>query len=244
MTVWVWVVLTCNRMKILPQSEADDPGEHSPSEDRGHQVGRGLRFGTSVGARWAYCQLYPTEVKIADWMVGLKETVHDSGKRLLIIWTQLPIKILPPSHAPETMCWLAEIVYGSVWTTVFPSRVQPRLYIFYVHTLNGQLEDHEEQLAEFDKNVYRISKLWSAPLSSPDLASPYCAVRRERVSDPSLERNPLIWPHKAELLGLRPSVVKPVYICGCRGGLSVLLCTGPSSFVFFFTFYLNIQSVV
>ena len=121
-------------MKILPQSEADDPGEHSPSEDRGHQVGRGLRFGTSVGARWAYCQLYPTEVKIADWMVGLKETVHDSGKRLLIIWTQLPIKILPPSHAPETMCWLA---------------TRPEL--FGQHTLKGWLEDCEEQLAEFDK---------------------------------------------------------------------------------------------
>ena len=66
-------------------------------------------------------------------MVGslVKNTVCDSGERL------------------------AGIVYGSVQATIFVYHVEGKDCVhFWTHILKRQLEDQEEQLAEFDKTVY------------------------------------------------------------------------------------------
>ena len=59
-----------------------------------------------------------------------------------------------PLCAHEAKCWLAGIVYGSVRAILFPNyraRTGCEHQGFYwVYAQNGQLEDCEEQLAEFD----------------------------------------------------------------------------------------------
>ena len=67
----------------------------------------------------------------------------------------------PPFPAPEAPCWLAGIVYGLVQAIMFVYHVQSQSCVqtsefFGAQTLNGQLEDSEEQFAEFNKRCIRL----------------------------------------------------------------------------------------
>ena len=71
---------------------------------------------------------------------------------------------LHPSRAPEATYWMVGVVYPLVQAIMFASCLQREdcvRALFWVHTLNDQLEDHKEQFAEFypqkkwlDKNYW------------------------------------------------------------------------------------------
>ena len=77
-------------------------------------------------------------------------------ERLFIVKLNSQSNDTPPFRAPVATPWMAWIVYGSAQATMFVAHLQSQDYLrlegFFVnaHTLNGGLEDHEEQFAEFE----------------------------------------------------------------------------------------------
>ena len=65
----------------------------------------------------------------------------------------------PPFHPPKETCWLARIVYGSVWTIMFVSHVQSQDCVGFFSLespLSEQQEDCEDQFAEFDNECIEL----------------------------------------------------------------------------------------
>ena len=98
------------------------------------------------------------------------------GRRLLIFECNSQSNYTPPCRDPEPTCWLARIVSGTVWATLFVSHLQSQDSAqtdFWAHTLDKQLEESEENLAEFDYNFNRLrsrtaslmDNWWIVPLS-------------------------------------------------------------------------------
>ena len=87
-------------------------------------------------------------------------------KLLLILELNSQSNYTPPLRAPEALCWLVGIVYGSVRATTLVSHLQSQDCVqtpeFY-----GQLEDCEEQLAEWDKKRMGLESP-TAPLNPFD----------------------------------------------------------------------------
>ena len=87
--------------------------------------------------------------------------------RLVLVWKVADIcaqsncnQITPlPPMLLMRVCWLARIVYGTVCFPFTDPGLRLISWVFFfflsewVITLNGQLEDREEQLAEFDKSA-------------------------------------------------------------------------------------------
>ena len=90
---------------------------------------------------------------------GIKDAICNSFSQKADIWAQQPIKCPPPpSVLLKHACWLAGIVFGSVWATMFVSHSQSQDCVayeqqrsFWLLTLNRQQEDREEQFFVFEK---------------------------------------------------------------------------------------------
>ena len=99
-------------------------------------------------------------------------------RRLFIFELNSQSNYTPLFRAPEAPCWLAGIVYGLGQATMFDSHLQSldEHQIFcWVQTQNWQLEDPEEQFAEFDKKWIGLESQ-TAPLN---LVWPTTAVNEE-----------------------------------------------------------------
>ena len=90
----------------------------------------------------------------------LKGIVLVPGERSLIFELNSQSNDNPPSHAPKATCWLAVIVYGSVWAPFVCYHLQSQdcagapdtwaCKAMYEHTIDGQAENREETFTEFD----------------------------------------------------------------------------------------------
>ena len=83
----------------------------------------------------------------ATALLKVKVRVHDCDEMPLTF--EQPIKLHPFLSYSWSTCWLAGSIDGSVWALMFVSHLQSQ--VFWQYAQKGQLADHEEQLAKFDK---------------------------------------------------------------------------------------------
>ena len=89
---------------------------------------------------------------------GIKDTVHYSGKRLLLS-AQQPIQL----HSSLRCSWSNVLIgWNCMWLSQSHYVRIGEAFLFY--TLNGELEDLKEQFAEFD-NTFIGLELRTAPLN-------------------------------------------------------------------------------
>ena len=119
------------------------------------------------------CWLPLTKVKWNSWHLKM-ESIIQFCERLLVFDLNSQSNYTRTFCAPDAPCWLAGVVYVLVRGTMFGVHIECWLSkwetkFLWAQTLNGRLEDSEEQFAEFDKKCMGF-ELRTVPWSAKEWA--------------------------------------------------------------------------